>query len=193
MGQQLSYKTFIIKILEDTRNSFSLSDSTSNSSDCYSSENSDGFVLTKYLLQTTNISEKIVKQVCIAGTGAITRIHERSCVLSNDQVTICCGNTVFSLTLPDLKLRWKTKADDASCFGIFQYKNDYILHGELAISKLDNTGNILWQFLSDDIFTTTSGKDNFKIEDNYIHVTNWNNILFKLNAETGQQLESISG
>lgn len=78
---------------------------------------------------------------------------------------------------------WKTKADQATCFEIFKHKDDYIVHGELEISRLDKNGNIVWQQGGRDIFTTLDGKDDFAITDEYILATDWANRKYKFDFD----------
>ena len=63
----------------------------------------------------------------------------------NNSIIICCGNALFSLSLPELKLNWKKEIDSSTAFEIFKMNEDYIIHGELEISRIDKYGNILWQ------------------------------------------------
>lgn len=53
-----------------------------------------------------------------------------------------------------LELVWYTKADDAICFQIVQYHDDYLIHSEMAISRLDKNGHAVWQFSGKDIFVS---------------------------------------
>ena len=74
---------------------------------------------------------------------------------------------------------WKTKGDEATCFEIFKYQDSYIVHGEMEITRLDRNGNIQWQQSGADIFTTLDGQDNFKLTDDYIIATDWQNRIYK--------------
>jgi len=56
-------------------------------------------------------------------------------------------------------LQWKTKADVATCFEIFKYRSDYIVHGEMAISRLSADGDIIWQQSGADIFVSTKSNE----------------------------------
>jgi hypothetical protein len=106
----------------------------------------------------------IVNSACVSSSGGHTGVHAHSCVLENDRLLICCANKIFCLTVPELGLLWRMEADPATCFGIFEFGDGYIIHGELEISRLDKGGNKIWRFLGSDIFTTLSGKDDFKVE-----------------------------
>jgi hypothetical protein len=95
-------------------------------------------------------------------------------------LVICISDKVFSLTIPDLNLNWLTQGDFVSCFGIYKNKKDYIIHGEMEISKINNKGILMWKFSGKDIFTTIDGKDDFKIFENYIMVKDFENNIYKL-------------
>ena len=115
----------------------------------------------------------VIRTAVIGTSGGGTGIHETSLVIENDRLVVCCSESIFCLSIPDLKLLWKTKADMIACFEIFAYKDSYIVHGEMEISRLDKDGNILWQQGGGDIFTTLDGKDIFALTDKYIIARDW--------------------
>ncbi|NUY82349.1 hypothetical protein HUK80_15700 [Flavobacterium sp. MAH-1] len=80
---------------------------------------------------------------------------------------------------PELEIIWRTQADDITCFQILKVDNEFIIHGEMEISKLDGNGNIIWQRGGRDIFVTRDGVDDFKIKDNIIFVKDFENNLYK--------------
>jgi hypothetical protein len=130
----------------------------------------------------------LINTACICSSGGKTRIHPTCSILEENRLLVCCANSIFCLTVPDLNLSWMTKADNATCFEIFRYGNDYIVHGELEISRLDKFGNIRWQFSGSDIFTTPTGKNDFILENNRIEAINWEGIRFVIDAQTGEML-----
>ncbi len=120
-----------------------------------------------------------LKSILIAGYGGGTTIHPSSLVIDESQIVTCCGNAVFCITIPELTLKWKTRADDATCFEVFKYQDDYIVHGEMEISRVDKNGVIVWQRSGADIYTTPTGKDDFKVTDDFIIATDWNYQQYK--------------
>ena len=46
-----------------------------------------------------------------------------------------------------------------TCFGIHFLDEDYVIHGELEITRLDKDGKIVWQYIGRDIWTTPEGTD----------------------------------
>lgn len=130
----------------------------------------------------------LIKSAVIGSIGGGTAIHNTSTIIENDRLLVCCSDTIFCLSIPDLTLLWRTQADQATCFEIYKYKDSYIIHGEFEISRLDKNGKILWQQSGADIFTTLDGKDSFAINDNYILATDWENRKYKFDFD-GQLIE----
>jgi len=128
--------------------------------------------------------DAIFKSAIISAFGGGTTVHKTSFVTEADRIIICCADTVFCLSIPDLSLLWKTKADTATCFEIFKLPTDYIVHGELDITRLGHDGRILWQQSGGDIFTTLhSTNDDFIITDDYILATDWENRKYKFDFD----------
>jgi hypothetical protein len=123
--------------------------------------------------------DMLIKSAVIGSSGGRTGIHDTSTIIENDRILVCCSDTIFCLSIPDLTLLWRTKADQGTCFEILKYQDSYIIHGELEISRLDKDGKIFWQQSGADIFTTIDGKNSFVITDNYILATDWKNRKYK--------------
>lgn len=123
---------------------------------------------------------KICKNdICLVGAlvyanGGASTIHKNSAIIDQDVLLICCGNFIFCISLPKLNTVWQTKVDDATCFGIYLLNNDYIIHGGLSITKINQDGEEQWSIGGADIFTATSGENDFEIKEDYIMVKDWN-------------------
>ncbi len=116
----------------------------------------------------------LVQSAIIGSMGGGRGIHSHSQVIETDRLVVCCADSVFCLSIPDLDLIWQTQADEATCFEIHQIEGGYIVHGELAISRVDRDGILAWQRYGADIFTTPAGKySDFVIEGNVITATDW--------------------
>ena len=63
------------------------------------------------------------------------------------------------------------------------HKDSYIVHGELAISRINRNGNIMWRKSGADIFTTPEGIDTFIIAKDYILATDWGYKKHKINFD----------
>jgi len=125
----------------------------------------------------------LIKSAVIGAIGGGTSIHKTSTIIEDDRLLICCSDTIFCLSLPDLALLWRTQADEATCFEIYKYQDGYIIHGELEISRLDRDGKILWQQGGADIFTTITGEQDFELCEHFIMAKDFENRLYKFDYE----------
>jgi outer membrane protein assembly factor BamB len=131
-------------------------------------------------------SDGLLKSALLGAQGGGTTVHKTSFITELNRIVTCCSDTIFCLSIPDLSLIWKTKADQSTCFEIFKYNTDYIVHGELEITRLDNNGNILWQREGADIFTTlNSVESDFIITQDHILATDWGNRKYKFDFDGG--------
>jgi hypothetical protein len=128
-------------------------------------------------------NDTLIKNAVIGSVGGGTTIDENSVIIERERLLVCCSDTIFCLSIPNLTLLWKTQADQATCIEIFKFQDSYIIHGEFEISRLDKNGNILWQQSGADIFTTLEGKDDFEITENYILATDWENRKYKFDFD----------
>jgi len=125
----------------------------------------------------------LIKSIAVGASGGGTGVHKHSVIVNHNVLVICCSDTIFCFSFPALMLLWKTVADSATCFGVYEYQSDYIVHGELEITRLSNDGNIMWQHGGADIFTTLKGKDDFVITDNHILATDWEDRKYKFDFD----------
>ncbi|CAM3963546.1 Glutamine cyclotransferase [Flavobacterium branchiophilum] len=125
-----------------------------------------------------------LKSSCIIGSeGGGTGITGNTTLISYGGLLVCCSNTVFKLTIPHLDLEWKTISDSATCFGIHYLEKDYVVHGELEITRLDKDGKIVWQKGGRDIWTTAEGIDDLAVYDDYILATDWEYNRYKFDFD----------
>lgn len=125
----------------------------------------------------------LVNSAIIGSDGGATGIHEHSQIIEKDRIVVCCSDTVFCLSIPELKLIWRTQVDQATCFGVFKYNDTYIVHGELEISRIGRNGEVLWQQSGADIFVTQSSTNGFEITKEYIKATDWENRVYKFDFD----------
>ncbi len=116
----------------------------------------------------------VIKRVRIIPNGGGCNFIASSAVVVHDKITLCYGDSVFCLSIPELSLLWKTKADESYCFEIYSVQSYYFIHGELEISCLNGNGDSIWQQSGADIFITPDGTGNFFVTENYIQVSDWN-------------------
>jgi hypothetical protein len=124
-----------------------------------------------------------VSSAIICGTGGATGMLDNSFLITAGDVLICCSDTVFSFKLPELTLNWRRQLDAATCFAIYPFEDDFIVHGELEIKRIDGEGNVKWNFSAKDIFVTQDGKEAVKLIRDTIEVTDWDGHKYILNGE----------
>ena len=62
----------------------------------------------------------LLNSAIIGSIGGGTGIHENSQIIEEDRILVCCSDSIFCLSVPELDLIWKTQADQAACFEIFK-------------------------------------------------------------------------
>jgi len=124
---------------------------------------------------------QLINSAIVCAVGGATGIHHKSAVVKDGSLYIACANKVFSVSLPDLKLRWTTEVDWATCFGIYKADDGLFTHGELFVTRLETNGQIVWQAgLRDIIVTIDNDKDSFIMHDNYIELEDFERNNYKL-------------
>ena len=123
-------------------------------------------------------------------SGGATGISENSFLIKNDQIYICCSDQIYSLNLTDLSANWRNQYDVATCFGIYEFDEDFIVHGEIQVSRIDKNGETKWNFSARDIFVNPDGKTEFKIIENRIELIDREGYKYELNAD-GKLLTEI--
>ncbi|MDI9868927.1 hypothetical protein [Flectobacillus roseus] len=172
----------IIKFYDETYYTFGSSDNNKTYDKFFISGDNNSRMTSQIGIELFE-DEKLKSSCLIGATGGRTVIHENSTIISYGGLILCCSNTVFKLTIPDLNLEWKTISDPATCFGIHYLNKDYVVHGELEITRLDKDGKIVWQKSSSDIWTTAEGIDDFSVYDGYILATDWDYFRYKFDYE----------
>lgn len=171
----------IIKFFDETDYRFDSTDNLKTYSKIFISGDKKSLTL---LIGIELFEEEVLKSSCLIGSeGGGTWITQNSTLISEDAIVICCSNTVFKLTIPDLSLEWKTIADMATCFSIYNIAQDYIVHGELEISRLDPNGKLIWKKTGRDIWVTAEESEDFMVYDSYILATDWENNRYKIDFD----------
>ena len=176
------YKDLTIEVLDEPTYKFGSADNNFNYSKHYFGDGAEKYPTSKHGIKICR-DDQIINSCIITGSGGATGIHQNSSLLDNDQLVICCCDTVFCLTLIELELKWKTRADQATCFQIFKQQDDYIIHGELQVTKLDKNGNKKWEFGGADIFVSIDNEEEFKIESDGILLTDFAKTKYKINFD----------
>lgn len=124
--------------------------------------------------------------------GGTTTIHKTCYLIFEDQLIICIGNYIMCLSIPDLNLKWSVKADTVSCFQLFMRDEFFIVHGELSISKLSYSGELVWQFSGRDIFVLPGEEKESEVTlfEDYIQLIDFEKNLYKIDYN-GKLLEDL--
>lgn len=176
------YKYLTIEVLDEPTYKFGSADNNFNYSKHYFGDGAKEYPTSKHGIKIYQ-DYQIIDSCIIIGSGGATGVHQNSSLLDKDQLIICCCETIFCLTLPELELKWKTQADQATCFQIFKQEDDYIIHGELQVAKLDKFGKIIWEFGGADIFVCIDNEEEFKIENDGILVTDFAKTKYKIDFD----------
>ncbi len=190
MSIQLNYKDWEIKLFNEHFYSIKSTDNIRAYDYTYFNEGEQRYSNDSQHGIEVYFHEDLIKSAIIISGGGATNVHESCFVIDEDRLLICCANSLFCLELPFLKLLWQANPDHCTCFQIFKHGNGFIIHGELDISKLDINRNVIWTFAGNDIFTTPTGEDTFKIINDVIYAENWDNVIFELNANTGALIKA---
>jgi hypothetical protein len=152
----LQYLDFRIEIVDDPIYSLNSTDNISN----YDQEYFDDKPYSDRNYSNSKHGIRVFKNdlelssAIICEVGGATTIHENSCLIKDGLLFICCSDKIYALSLPDLKLKWKKRLDPATCFGIYSFQGDLVVHGELQITRVDINGIEKWSFGARDIFVT---------------------------------------
>lgn len=172
----------IIDVLDEQAYRFGSADNNFNYSKHHFGDGAKEYPTSKHGVKIYR-DDQIIDSCIIIGSGGATGVYQNSSLVDNDRLVMCCCDTVFSLTLPDLELKWKTQADQATCFQVFKQQNDYIIHGEHQVTKLDKDGNKEWEFGGADIFVSMDNEEEFKIESDGILLIDFAKTTYKIDFD----------
>lgn len=178
----INYKDYSIDIIDDQTYSINSVDNNSHYDKVYFEglTNQDKFNPTsKHGIRVKQADQELASAI-ICEVGGGTTIHPNSFIISGDALLICCCDKIFALKLPDLSINWHKRLDPATCFGIYSFDNDFVIHGELQITRIDKDGNEKWTFGARDIFVTPDGNNSFEIRADKILLTDWEGYKYTL-------------
>lgn len=142
----------------------------------------------KYVVKVKDInSSEFISSAILCGYKGASSLHPNAFYLEGSKLWICISDMVYCLQLPNLELVWSKSIDLASVFGIYKFKNDFILHGELEIFRITKAGEVKWSFGAQDIFVSLHGEDVLRLYDDHITVRDYRGGMYKINAD-GKQL-----
>ena len=176
------YKDLTIEVLDEPTYKFGSMDNNFNYDKCFFSDGGEEYPTSKHGIRIYQ-DDQMINSCILIGSGGATGIFQESSLIDKNQLLICCCDTVFCLNLPNLNLKWKTQSDPVTCFKIFKQQDDYIIHGELCVTKLDKDGNKQWKFGGADIFVSIDNEEEFKLESDGILLTDFAKTKYKIDFE----------
>jgi len=177
------FKEYTIDIVDDPCYSLGSADNSFIYDKVYSHD-TEYRPTSKHGINITRGGQSITSAI-ICESGGATAIHDNSFIIAGDVLLVCCCNTVYSFKIPELNLNWRKEFDPATCFAIYPFKEDIIIHGELEIKRVDLDGNIKWDFSAKNIFVTQDGREAVKFNGDKIEVIDWDGDKYVLD-ENGQ-------
>lgn len=185
---RVRYKEYTVDIADDPNYTLNSADNIVS----YSIEYFDGmanadrfYPASKHGIRLVKDGEELASAI-ICEIGGTTTIHDKSAIITNDSILICCSHKVYSLSIPDLKLNWEKRFDPATCFAIYPFMGDFVIHGELQITRIDKDGNEKWNFTARDIWVTPDGKESIELKGNKIKLKDWEGYEYELDSD-GQE------
>jgi hypothetical protein len=180
----INHQEYTVEVYDDPSYSF-MSDDNVNTYD-FEYPNDINY-LDRYLRSSHHVIKvtrkgKEIASAILCECGGTTLIHENSQIVHDDYIIICASGMVYCLNIPSLSIVWKKRLDPATCFSIYKFEDDFIVHGELQISRITSFGEIKWDFSSRDIFISSIGKQAFEIIDKKIILLDWNKNTYTLDG-----------
>src|SRR5687768_14834786 len=116
----------------------------------------------------------------------VAKAHEHSALLLNGLLYIAVAGRIFCLQPKPFELRWVLRADSGACFGVHYHQPSgaLIAHGELEITRFNESGDILWQSSGRDIFT-----GELKLEELSVLAVDFNGDVHRFRYSDGQDEE----
>ncbi|NBB27909.1 hypothetical protein [Cellulophaga sp. BC115SP] len=127
--------------------------------------------------------KELVDSCIIIGIGGVSAITQYSYIIASENILICCGDSVFCLSLPSLELVWNMKLDDITCFQIFKCEDDFLIHGEIEITRIDTEGKIKWKFSGKDIFVSLTQEKAISILPDGVLLTDFEQTKYKIDFD----------
>jgi hypothetical protein len=188
---KIQYKDYTIEIINDTCYTLNSTDNTRHYDKEYfkGKMNEDRFYPTSKHGIRISQNGKEISSAIICEVGGATGIHDKSFAFTDDSILVCCCDKIYCLQLPRLSLNWRKRFDAATCFGIYDFDGDFLIHGELSVTRIDKDGNEKWNFIGRDILVTNDNTSAFEIYGDKIKLKDWEGYKYMLD-KNGLVLES---
>ncbi|GAA4848908.1 hypothetical protein [Algivirga pacifica] len=181
---KVTYKEYLIEVL----NEYDYSVHSTDNINSYQLEYSKGAIvqerihpISKHGIRVKDLAlEHELSSAILCEFKGATSVHKKSFYIDHDKIWICVCNAIYCLGIPNLKLIWYGQYDPATNISLLPFMDDFIIHGELEIIRINRDGEIQWKFDAPDIFITESGTENFRIHEKTIEVEDWQNTAYTI-------------
>jgi len=138
------------------------------------------------IVRDNNSGEELSSAILFENGGK-SAISEDIYEMENEKIWICIGDKIYCLNIPDLTIAWFKETNYGTNHSINKFRNDFIIHGELGILRMNKEGEIIWKFMGGGgVFIP--GKERLKILDTHIELTDGNDNNFIIN-EFGEEIK----
>lgn len=174
--QQHTYNHLTIEIFDDTTYRYGFDDNSFTYTEHHFAAMANNFSCAQYGIKIWK-NEKLVSNCLVIGYGGTTNVAPNTSLINEDELIVCCGNTVFCLELPTLQLKWKTEGCEVACNQIFQQDDQYIVNGQQTVTAIDKDGYITWQY---PVLMSLDDGEIFKMEEDGILLLDHENKKHKI-------------
>ena len=183
--KRYQHNIFEIEVYNDQTFTIGSADNNNNYEKIFFANNEIQHPTSKHGIKILDADEVIAKCLIVGAVG-VTTIHPNSSLIHENRLIVCCSNSVFCLSIPNLEVEWITVTDEITFFQIFEKEDEFIVHGEMEVTKLSKNGQVKWKFGGKDIFVSMENQEEFKIEKDGILLCDFANTFYKIDFNGNQ-------
>lgn len=154
-----------------------------------SNENSRSYIFAKNLdseFRTSSAHGILLneKPLAVFGDGGgASCVHPHSAIFLNGLFFFAVGRHVVCVCLEPFKFLWALQTDEATCFGVHynEMHDALISHGELEISRFDQTGAKIWSSSGADVFS-----EEIELNKQFVEAQDFSGKKYYFNYDTGK-------
>jgi hypothetical protein len=176
----INYRDFVIELIDDKYHTLNSVDNINTYTKTCSRDTTSRINSQHGIKVSENNIE--ISSALVCSDGLSTTVHSTSYFIKNDIIFLCCGKHLYALDIPTLQIKWFKELDPATCFEIYPFEDDFIIHGEITISRITALGEIKWEFSARDIFVNLNGHKEFEIINGQIKIIDFENYEYILDG-----------
>jgi hypothetical protein len=140
---------------------------------------------TKLIINVINQNNELhTKEIEVESTPYLYTSSEprgaATVLLEKENLFISGGGALFSFSVPELNQKWMFQPDQFGLFEFYELEDDLLIRSELSIYRIDKAGKLIWTFSGKDIFLNINGKEEVKIFDDFILLTDFEDDEYRL-------------